>query len=211
MNRAPVWLKPLTHALIAMPLLWLAWGWAGLLWLDPASQALSADPVAYTHNMLGLLAVRFLLLSLAITPIHKLTGWTPVMALRRLIGLWAFAYAAIHLGFYLAMELDFSLALLWKEAMKRNFILFGLAAFLCLLPLALTSTRAAIKRLGGRNWQRLHKLAYAAGILACVHFILRVKGFQIEPWAYLAILITLFAIRFMPNRRRASRARPLPA
>ncbi len=211
MNRPPLWLKPLLHALIAMPLLWLAWGWAELLWLNPASQALSAEPVTYTHNGLGLLALRALILALAVTPVFKLSGWTPVMSLRRMIGLWAFAYAAIHLIFYLALELDFSLAALWREAMKRNFILFGLAGFLCLLPLALTSTRSAIKRLGGRRWQRLHRLAYVAGIAGCVHFILRVKGFQIEPYLYLAILLLLFAIRFMPNRRRASRARGLPA
>lgn len=211
MNRPPQWLKPAVHALLAMPLLWLAWSWAVLLWIDRTSLGLSAEPVAYTHNSLGLMALRCLLLSLAITPIHKLTGWTPVMALRRPIGLWAFAYAALHLGFYLAMELDFSLALLWKEALKRNFILFGLAAFLCLLPLALTSTRAAIKWLRGRRWQRLHRLAYVAGIAACVHFILRVKGFQIEPYVYLALLIVLFALRLKPNRRRANPARSLRA
>jgi len=211
MHRPPVWLKPATHAFIAMPLLWLAWCWAELLWLNPASQSLSAEPVAYTHNNLGLLALRFLILALAITPIRKLTGWVPVMSLRRAVGLWAFAYAAIHLAFYLALELDFSLSALAREALKRNFILFGLLAFVCLLPLALTSTRAAMKRLGGRRWQLLHRLAYVAGIAASVHFILRVKGFQLEPYAYLAILLALFAIRLMPNRKRASPAQVLPA
>jgi sulfoxide reductase heme-binding subunit YedZ len=211
LNAPPQWLKPAVHLLVAMPLLWLVWGWVELLWIDPASLSLSAEPVAYTHNALGLLALRTLLYSLAITPLVRLTGWTPLMALRRMLGLWAFAYVVLHLGFYLAMELDFSLAALWRETVKRNFILFGMLGFLCLLPLAMTSTRAAIKRLGARNWLRLHRLVYVAGLAATVHFLLRVKGFQLEPWIYLAILIVLLVIRLIPRRRATSRAQRLPA
>lgn len=202
-------LKPLVHLLAALPALWLAYGWAELLWLSPASLRLTADPVAYTHNLLGLTALRLLVATLAVTPIRLLTGWKQVMALRRMLGLWAFAYALAHLGFYLAMELDFSPALLWREAVKHRFIFFGLAAFLCLLPLALTSTRAAIRRLGGKRWQALHRLVYAAGLLAGIHFILRVKGFQYEPWIYLAVILALLAVRLLPSRRSASRAKPL--
>jgi len=211
LNAPPAWLKPVVHAALALPLLWLAFAWAELLSWNPASLRLSAEPVAQTHNDLGLMALRTLLLALAITPIHRLSGWTPIMSLRRMTGLWAFAYAAAHLLFYLLMELDWSLVLLWKEALKRPFILFGLTAFLALLPLALTSTRAAIRKLGGRRWQALHRLVYVAGIAASVHFILRVKGFQLEPWIYLAILIGLFAIRGLPRRKRSSRGPALPA
>jgi sulfoxide reductase heme-binding subunit YedZ len=211
LNAPPAWLKPLVHGVAALPGLYLLFGWAELLWLDPGSLRLTAEPVAYTHNALGLMALRTLIAALAVTPIHRLTGWVPVMSLRRMVGLWAFAYAAVHLAFYMLMELDWSLALLVEEAFKRNFIFFGLAAFLCLLPLALTSTRAAIRRLGGKRWQQLHRLAYVAGIAACVHFILRVKGFQLEPWVYLALLIALFAVRLLPSRKRASRARVQPA
>lgn len=211
LNAPPPWLKPLVHAVAAMPALYLLWAWAELLWLQPGSLRLTAEPVAYTHNALGLMALRTLLAALAVSPVHRLSGWVPVMSLRRMLGLWAFAYAALHLGFYLMMELDWSLGLLLEEAIKRNFIFVGLAAFLCLLPLALTSTRAAIRRLGGRRWQRLHRLAYLAGIAAAVHFILRVKGFQLEPWVYLALLIALFAIRMLPSRKRATPARAQPA
>ncbi len=211
MTRLPGWVKPAVHAGLFLPMLYLMLAWAELLWFDPGSDRLGFEPVERTHNLLGLWAIRILLLALAVTPVHRLSGWTPVMALRRMIGLWAFAYAAVHLLFFMALELDFSLAALWTAAMKRNFILFGLAAFLCLLPLALTSTRAAIKRLGGRSWQRLHRLVYVAGLAASVHFILRVKGFQLEPWIYLALLLALLGIRFMPSRKRASRAARLPA
>lgn len=208
LNAPPIWLKPLAHLLAALPGLWLLAGWADLLWINPASLRLSAEPVAYTHNALGLQALRLLIATLAVTPLFRLTRWTPIMSLRRLLGLWAFAYATVHLGFYLAMELDFSLWALWREALKKPFIFFGLAAFLCLLPLAATSTRTAIRALGGRRWQVLHRLAYAAGIAACVHFILRVKGFQPEPYVYAVILALLFAIRILPNRRRPN---PAPA
>lgn len=199
----PFWLKPVVHLLAAATGVWLLFGWVELLALSPASLRLSAEPVAYTHNALGLAALRLLLATLAVTPLRRLTRYTPIASLRRMLGLWAFAYAAAHLAFYLAMELDFSLAQLWEEAMKRRFILFGLAAFLALLPLALTSTRRAIKALGGRRWQALHRLAYVAGLAACVHFLLRVKGFQIEPWVYAALLTVLLLARLLPNRKRA--------
>ncbi|PZU45822.1 MAG: sulfoxide reductase heme-binding subunit YedZ [Sphingomonas sp.] len=198
----------MAHLLAALPGLWLLAGWADLLWINPVSLRLSAEPVAYTHNALGLQALRLLIATLAVTPLFRLTRWSPIMSLRRLLGLWAFAYATVHLGFYLAMELDFSLWALWREALKKPFIFFGLAAFLCLLPLAATSTRAAIRALGGRRWQALHRLAYAAGIAACVHFILRVKGFQPEPYVYAALLALLLGLRLLPNRKRPS---PAPA
>jgi sulfoxide reductase heme-binding subunit YedZ len=211
LNAPPAWLKPAVHVLVAFPGLYLLLAWGELLWLDPQSLRLSAEPVAYTHNALGLMALRVLLAALAVTPVNRLTGWVPVMSLRRMLGLWAFAYAAVHLGFYLAMELDFSLALLWEEAVKKRFILFGMLGLLAMAPLAATSTRAAIKALGGRRWQALHRLAYLAGIAACIHFILRVKGFQLEPWVYAAVLVLLLAVRLLPSRRRASRAAARPA
>ncbi len=206
----PSLLKPAAHAVMAIPLVLLAWGWGELLFWNPASRALSAEPVAYTHNALGLAALRALLLSLACTPVRRLTGWGRVMTLRRLLGLWAFAYAALHLAFYLWAELDLNVAELAAEVAKRPFILAGLMAFLALVPLALTSTAGAIRRLGARRWQALHRLAYLAGGAAVVHFILRVKGFQWEPWVYLAILVALLLLR-LTSRGSASRARGRPS
>jgi sulfoxide reductase heme-binding subunit YedZ len=211
LNAPPAWLKPAVHLLVAMPGLFLLAGWAELLFGNPASLRLSAEPVAYTHNALGLMALRTLVATLAVTPMHRLTGYTPIMSLRRMLGLWAFAYAAVHLGFYLWMELDFSLSRLWAEALKKPFILFGMLGLIAMAPLAATSSRAAIRALGGRRWQALHRLAYVAGIAGCIHFILRVKGFQLEPWIYAGLLVVLLGIRLMPSRRRASRAVRQPA
>lgn len=199
-------LKPVAHGVMAIPLALLLLGWAELLWWNPASRALTAEPVAYTHNALGLAALRALLASLACTPLRLLTGWGRVMTLRRLLGLWAFAYAAMHLVFFLFAELDWSLAALAAETAKRPFILAGMVAFLAMAPLAATSTAAAIRRLGARLWQALHRLAYLAGIAACVHFLLRVKGFQWEPWLYLGLLLALLALRLAP--RAGLRLRP---
>lgn len=211
LNAPPRWLKPAAHLLVALPGLYLLAGWAELLFTDPGALRLSAEPVAYTHNALGLMALRTLMAALAVTPVHRLTGWTPIMSLRRMLGLWAFAYAAVHLGFFLWMELDLSLAALWAEALKKPFILFGMVGLLAMAPLAATSTRAAIRALGGRRWQALHRLAYLAGIAGCIHFVLRVKGFQLEPWLYAGLLALLLGLRFMPSRRRASPARSQPA
>jgi sulfoxide reductase heme-binding subunit YedZ len=201
MPRVP-WLRLAAHGTMAIPLAFLATGWAELLFWNPASRALTAEPVAYTHNALGLAALRALLASLACTPIRLLTGWGGVMTLRRLLGLWAFAYAAMHLGFYFWADLDFRLAELASEIAERPFILAGMLAFAALLPLAITSTAKSIRRLGAKRWQALHRLAYVAGLAACVHFILRVKGFQWEPWLYLGLLVALLAIRLLPRRAR---------
>lgn len=211
LNAPPAWLKPAVHLLVAMPGLFLLAGWAELLFGNPASLRLSAEPVAYTHNAFGLMALRTLVATLAVTPMHRLTGYTPIMSLRRMLGLWAYAYAAVHLGFYLWMELDFSLSRLWAEALKKPFILFGMLGLIAMAPLAATSSRTAIRALGGRRWQALHRLAYVAGIAGCIHFILRVKGFQLEPWIYAGLLVVLLGIRLMPSRRRASRAVRQPA
>ncbi len=198
MARLP-WLKLAAHGVMAIPLFFLVTGWTELLWWNPASRALSAEPVAYTHNALGLAALRALLASLAVTPVRLVTGWGRVVTVRRLLGLWAFAYALMHLLFYLFAELDWSLAALAAETAKRPFILAGMVAGLALLPLAATSTAAAIRRLGARRWQALHRLAYLAGAAGCVHFILRVKGFQWEPWLYLGLLAGLLAMRLAPQ------------
>jgi sulfoxide reductase heme-binding subunit YedZ len=195
--RLPALLKPAAHGVMAIPLVFLLAGWVELFG-DPRSLVLTAEPVAYTHNALGLAALRALLASLACTPIRIVFGWGRVMTLRRLLGLWAAAYATLHLGFYLWAELDFSIAALVAETAKRPFILAGMVAFLCLAPLAATSTSSAIRRLGAKRWQALHRLAYLAAGAGTIHFVLRVKGFQWEPFIYLLILGVLLAVRVAP-------------
>ena len=192
------------HALAALPLAILAAQWGSLLTggTDPRSAGLSAEPVDYTINTLGLWALRLLCLSLAITPLRQWTGWRWLAPWRRPLGLWCFAYASLHLSVYFVLDQFTSFELLWREVSKRPFILFGMAVWLLLLPLAVTSTAGWIRRIGARNWQWLHRAVYLAAPLAATHFVMRVKGFQIEPWIYAGVIAVLLVVR-LPVWRRA--------
>ena len=127
------------------------------------------------------------------------------MAWRRPLGLWCFAYASLHLAVYFGLDQLGSVSSLVRDVIKHKFILLGMAAWLLLLPLAITSTRGMIRRLGGRRWQRLHQLVYVAGVLVSVHYILRVKGFQVTPWVYAAVLALLLGVRLAARFREQRR------
>lgn len=181
---------------MALPIAVLISRWAELLLQGDARAAgLSAEPVAFTINYLGLWTLRALMLTLTISPLRRLTGWNWLISWRRPIGLWCFAYGMIHLSVYFMLDQLGSIDLLWRDVMKHRFILFGMSAFLLLLPLAITSTRGWIRRIGGRRWQQLHRLIYLSAILASIHFILRVKGFQPEPWIYAGVMTILLVSR----------------
>lgn len=189
----------LAHIVMALPVLVLAVRWVMMIMgSDPRAVGLSAEPIDYTINYLGLWAIRFLILSLAITPLRSWTRWSWLAPLRRPLGLWAFACALLHLSVYFLLDQLGSFSLLWESVAKHPFILLGMVAFTLLLPLALTSTRASIRRLGGRRWQALHRLVYLAAIFAVIHFILRVKGFQPEPWIYAGVAAALLLVRALP-------------
>jgi methionine sulfoxide reductase heme-binding subunit len=191
-----------SHLLLALPMLWFGWQFA--LALSGGDHDLGANPVQYSIRFLGLWAVRLLLLGLALRPLASLTGSSLPMTMRRRTGLWAFAYAFAHLLIYFVYDLDASVAALWADVLKRYYITLGMAALLLLVPLAATSTRAAIKRLGGRAWQRLHRLVYGAALLACVHFLLMVKGTPPEPRIYLSLFLLLMLWRLPWRRLRSS-------
>lgn len=189
------------HLVMAVPLALLLWRWIDMiLGTDPRQAGLSAEPVAYTINYLGLWALRGLWASLAVTPLRRLTGMVDLGLLRRPLGLWSFAYAILHFGVYFGLDQLASPVLLWRDVVEHKFAFFGMAALLLLTPLAVTSTRGMIRRLGARRWQWLHRLVYPAAILASVHFILRVKGFQWEPWIYATFVALLLAARVRPRR-----------
>ena len=190
---------------MGLPLALLVWRWVGLVQGgDARALGLSAEPVDFTINYLGLWALRALWLTLAITPLRRLTGWNWLAAWRRPLGLWCFAYASLHLAVYFGLDQLGSVMALLKDVVKHKFILLGRVGWCLLLPLALTSTRGMIRRLGGRRWQHLHRLAYGVGMLVAVHFILRVKGFQPEPYVYAGVLLLLLGLRLV-WRLRAGR------
>lgn len=188
------WLKPAVLVGGLVP------GAAIVLWA--ATGGLGADPIAEALNRLGLLALVFLIASLACTPAKAFLGWTWAMRLRRMLGLFAFAYAALHVSVYAVLDQSLRLGAIIEDIVERRFILVGALAFALLVPLAVTSTKGWIKRLGFVRWQRLHRLAYVAAALAVVHFFWRVKKDVTEPLIYAAIVALLLGTRALFAWRR---------
>lgn len=184
--------KTLVHALALTPLAILAWQFWDVY--STNSDALGADPVAEIEHRLGLWALRLLMVALAITPLRQFTGKPVLVRFRRMLGLYAFAYACLHFSAYLILDLRGYWTQIFEDIAKRPYITVGFAAWLLLLPLAITSTQGWIRRLG-RNWGRLHKLVYAVGVLAVLHFWWLVKSDIREPALYAAILSVLLGWR----------------
>jgi methionine sulfoxide reductase heme-binding subunit len=172
--------------------------------LDAADAKLTANPVAEVMNRLGFWTLSFLVLSLTATPLKALFGWTFPMRVRRMVGLFAFFYAALHFTTYVALDQTFDFSDILEDVVKRKFITVGFLAFILLIPLAITSTDRAVKRLGFRRWKRIHRLVYAAAVLGVVHFVWRVKADLLQPLLFAAVLAVLFAVRIgLRDRKRA--------
>jgi methionine sulfoxide reductase heme-binding subunit len=187
------WMKPLTLAALIAPGAFLVWQ----LWLLLSGRPndMGVNPAEYIHHFLGDTALRILLVTLAVSPVRDITGWAPIILIRRRIGIAAFVYAVLHVIAYLWLDLLWSLTALWEDVLKRTYITLGMAAIMLLVPLAITSTNGMIRRLGRSRWQKLHFLIYPLAILAVLHHWLLEKGFQIEPLIHAAILAVLLAWR----------------
>lgn len=189
--------KPVIFAASLVPALWLVYG--------IVEGTLGANPAEAVQLETGIWAFRFLIASLAVTPIRRLTGANRLVQYRRMLGLFAFFYACLHLLSYVAFDQLFAIATIPGDVYDRPFIAAGMAAFLLLVPLAITSTRGWIRRLG-RRWQRLHRLVYLAAIAASLHFVWKVKVVVGEPVYYAGIVALLLAFRVVWRLRRASPA-----
>lgn len=168
---------------------------------------LGANPIEAIIRNLGDWGLRFLLLALAVTPLRRLAGWPALARYRRMVGLWAFAYAALHVASYVVLDQFFDWAAIGRDIVKHKFITAGMVALSLLVPLAATSTSGMIRRLGGARWRRLHQLVYVIGPLAALHFCWMVKADLREPLLYAAILFVLLGERFL----RMLRSRMTPA
>ncbi|HEY7752360.1 MAG TPA: protein-methionine-sulfoxide reductase heme-binding subunit MsrQ [Steroidobacteraceae bacterium] len=188
--------KPLVFLLCLLPLGWLA---AGILQWPPAD--LGANPVEKVQDTLGIWGLRFLLLTLAVTPLREWFRWPRLLAFRRMLGLFAFAYIALHFLWYLFVDQAFDWRQLLADIAKRPYITLGFTALALLAPLAWTSTDRAMRRLG-RRWQRLHRLVYPAAVLGCVHFWWQVKADIREPLFYAAVAALLLGWRLQRHWRR---------
>ena len=181
---------------------------AGLGW-RAAIDGLGANPIEFVTEETGTWALRFLMLALSVTPARRL-GWRGLAPYRRSFGLLAFFYACLHLSTYIGLDLFFAWYLIYDDVLKRPYITVGLFTFLCMLPLAVTSTRGWIRRLG-RRWTRLHRLAYAAGVGAVLHYAWLAKADLREPLVYAAVLTLLLGTRLWTARSRRSRLSPRAA
>jgi len=187
-RRGPLpWLNPGVLVGASAPLLSIL--------LRARSGALGANPIAEALNELGLMALVLLIASLACTPLRALFGWTWPIRVRRLLGLLAFAYATLHVAVYAGLDQGLDLRVVLADVFKRKFIFVGFAAFVLMIPLAWTSTKGAVRRMGYVKWKRLHLLVYPAALCAVVHFVWRVKKDLSEPLAYAAILGALLLVR----------------
>ncbi|MGO4260496.1 protein-methionine-sulfoxide reductase heme-binding subunit MsrQ [Lysobacter sp. TAB13] len=196
--------KVVVHALALTPAAILAWQIREEFLTG--SGGLGADPIAAIEHRLGLWALRLLLIALAVTPLRQLTGQAVLLRFRRLLGLYAFFYASLHLAAYLILDLKGYWTQIFEEIAKRPYITVGFLAWLLLIPLAATSTQGMMRRLG-RLWGRLHQLVYVIAVLAVLHFWWLVKSDIREPALYAAILAVLLGWRawrrFAEARTRA--------
>jgi len=195
------WLKPAVFVGSLVPLVRIG--------LRAFSGELGANPIATALNQLGLIALVFLLASLASTPLKRFLGWTWPIRIRRMLGLFAFFYASVHFLTYAGLDQVLDLKAIWADVTQRQFIFVGFAALLLLIPLAVTSTDAMVRRLGFNRWKLLHRLSYVAASLAVIHFVWRVKKDLSQPLTYGAVLAILLAARVVdavakrPKRQRA--------
>jgi len=185
-KRAP-WLKPLVFALSLLPLAWLVW--------QALFGSLGVNPVETLNRFLGDWALRFLLIALAVTPARQLSGWSALGSLRRMLGLFAFFYVYLHVSSYVGLDQFFDWQALWKDVLKRRYITVGMTALLLLIPLAVTSTDAMVRRLGGRRWRALHRAVYVIAPLAALHFWMMVKADHSRPMLYAGIVAILLGYR----------------
>lgn len=187
-RHVPVWA---VYLLGMAPFVWL-------IWLG-AQGGLGVDPVKTLEHRLGEIALQLMVLVLTISPLRRLTGLN-LLRFRRAIGVLAFVYVTLHLLVWALLDLQ--MQGVWADIVKRPYITVGMAAFVLLVPLALTSNDAALRRLGASAWRRLHLLTFPAAILGALHYIMLVRTWQAEPLLYLAAILGLLALRLPILRKR---------
>jgi len=203
--------KPVAFAVALIPVAHLIW--RGI------NGDLTADPLVEVTNETGIWTLRFVVATVAVTPVRRITGWNPLIRFRRMIGLFGFFYAMLHFLTYLVGDrfasLDFPdgfvawstlmnlAASIWEDIAKRPYITVGFIGFVSMIPLALTSTTGSIRRLGGRNWQRLHRLVYVTAIAGVTHYWWRVKADTLHPAIYAGVVVLLLGFRLLLSLRRS--------
>lgn len=201
-------LKPLVLLACFTPMLWISWA----LWLEYQGRpsGLSANPIKDVTEFTGIWTLRFLMITLAITPLRRLTGMSSLIRFRRMLGLFTFFHCFVHWMTYIWLDQFFMWDEIVKDIIKRPLILSGMVGFTLMIPLAITSTRKWISRLGGSRWQMLHRLIYISGVAGVIHYYSFEKSNIRSPLAYGALLIFLLGVRawYAVRQRKLKLAAP---
>ncbi|MGB6822305.1 MAG: protein-methionine-sulfoxide reductase heme-binding subunit MsrQ [Candidatus Acidiferrales bacterium] len=193
------WTKVVVFALCLVPLAVLVW--------KGFQNELGANPVQFVEHWTGDWTIRFLIITLCVTPFRKLLHAPQLIRFRRMLGLFAFFYACLHFSTWIGIDRFFNLSDMWADVVKRRFITVGFAGFVLLIPLAITSTKGWIRRLGGKRWQLLHRAIYLSAIAGVIHYYWLVKSDERKPLQYAAIVGALLAWRvgaWLYKRRQKS-------
>ena len=177
-----------------VPLALMAW--------DSWQHKLGANPVNFLIRTTGMLALIFLTLTMLVTPLRKISGWNWIIFSRRTLGLYAFLYASLHFLIFFSLDRGFNVSGTLSEMVKRKYLIVGSLGLLVMVPLAVTSTNAMIKKLGGKRWRALHRLAYVAAIAGALHYYMLVKADTRQPLAFAAVLAILLGWRLVENWRQ---------
>src|SRR5579872_2984379 len=197
------WTKAIVFVLCLTPLGNLGW--------RAYTQNLTADPVNYITHFTGDWIIRFLMITLAVTPLRGLLNQPQLVRFRRMFGLFAFSYACLHLSTWVVLDKFFDYHEMWQDVLKRRFITIGMLGLTLMLPLAITSTSGWVRRLGFRRWQKLHRLVYFAALAGVIHYYWLVKSDIREPLMYAGILTILMLYRAVAWMRKRPAARRIPA
>ncbi len=194
---SPRLVKPVLFVACLLPLAYVAWKFA--------TDRLGANPIRELEIETGLWTLRLLAATLSITPFRRAFGWNWLVKYRRMLGLFTFAYACVHLSMWAGVDWFFAWSDMWGEIVKHKYILIGMATWLIMLPLALTSTKASVRRLGKR-WTTLHRLVYAAAITGTIHYLWAVKKDTFFPLVYLAVFVLLLGYRVIAAMQKRGKS-----
>src|SRR5215831_18647891 len=190
-------IKPVLFVACLLPTAWAVRAlWLSYQGLDPG---IRGDPIKVIEETTGLWTIRFLMVTLAVTPLRRLTGWNSLIRIRRMMGLFTFFQAIVHWTIYLWLDQSIIIAEIVKDIVKRPMIMSGMAAFVLMIPLAITSTKKWIGRLGGKRWQLLHRLIYLSAIAGVTHYLWLVKADTQRPLTYGAVLSILLGYRLLAS------------
>lgn len=183
------WLPRIVFAACLAPLVWLGWKWL--------HHELGINSIEFVARYTGRWTLRLLLITLAITPLRRIPGLSPLIRFRRMLGLFTFFYGVLHGLHYFGVDAQWNVQVITEDLTFRRFFIAGAAALLLMAPLALTSTDSAIRRLGGKRWQRLHRLVYVSAVAAITHYVWQGKVATLTPLIYAGVLALLLAIRLV--------------